>query len=63
MPNKLVFPGGLCETADFSLNWLNTFPQLQRFKVDPNALYPDIFDNDSPGPILQVRILLIAGLQ
>ncbi|XP_067949845.1 acyl-coenzyme A diphosphatase NUDT19-like [Watersipora subatra] len=48
MPTNLVFPGGLCEASDFSLSWLDTFPQLRSFAVNPHATFPDIFINDAP---------------
>ena len=47
MPNNIVFPGGLCEPADFSLSWFDSFAELKNFSVNPSASYPDIFVNDS----------------
>lgn len=51
MPNNVVFPGGLCEPADFSLNWLAIAPSLKNFTVSSQASFPDIFHNDSPMPL------------
>ena len=50
MPNHLVFPGGLCDPADFSLSWFKNYPEYKEFNVNKGAVFPDIFLNTSGTP-------------
>jgi len=47
MPNHIVFPGGICETGDFSKSWNHSFPDFRQFNISPDAKYPDIFVNEA----------------
>lgn len=55
MPNHIVFPGGLCEQPDFSPRWLKQFPVYEKFSVSEEAVFPDIFNNDSNGAAIKVN--------